>query len=140
MSGADHPRCGDVALQWVKHAERDILGVKACLDAPQPVPEISAYLCQQSTEKLVKALLVLAEVPFPKTHDLQAFRRLAAPVFPDQLALIDDLVALTDWGVAFRYPDLTEEPVPSAEEIRSALRKIEDFSARVRSLLGQTRA
>lgn len=137
MSGADDLSRKALVLEWLKHAERDILGVKACLDAPQPVPEISAYLCQQSTEKLVKALLVLAEVPFPKIHDIQALRRLATPVFPELLALIDDLVSVTEWGVAFRYPDLIENPVPSVEEIRSTLRKIEDLSAQVRSRVGQ---
>lgn len=95
MSGADaRPPVPheDMALRWLEHAERDSLAAKACLDADQPVPEVSAYLCQQATEKLVKALLVLADIPFPKTHDIEPLRDPAVTAFPELISLIDPLV------------------------------------------------
>ena len=139
MSGADHRADlpgEDNARRWLGHAERDSLAAKACLEADQSVPEVSAYLCQQATEKLVKALLVLANIPFPKTHDIEALRDLVAAAFPELISLIDPLIYVTEWAVVFRYPDLTEDIPPSAEEIRVVLQKIERLASRIRCLLG----
>jgi len=117
-----------VARRWFLVAHRDILSADACLDAPEPIPETAAYHCQQAVEKLIKGLLALARVPFRKTHDLEALRDLVVPHFPNLETMIDRLVPVTDWGHAFRYPDLTGEPVPSPEELRVVLTDIRQFA------------
>jgi HEPN domain-containing protein len=125
-----------VARNWLLIADRDVRSAQACLDAASPIPEAAAYHCQQAAEKLIKALLVLARVPFRKTHDLEALRDLVVPRFPDLAEAIDRLVPLTDWGHVFRYPDLGGEPVPSREELRGALNDIRLFAERVTGLIG----
>lgn len=117
-----------VARRWFLVARRDILSAYACLDAPEAIPETAAYHCQQAAEKLVKGLLTLAHTPFRKTHDLEALRDLVVPNFPDLVTMIDRLVPVTDWGQAFRYPDLTGEPVPTPEEIRGVLADIRQLA------------
>jgi HEPN domain-containing protein len=108
-----------VVRRWLEVADRDIRAAEACLDR---VPEAAAFHCQQAAEKLIKGLLVLAQVPFRKTHDLEALRDLAAAQFGDLAAEIDRLVPLTDWGHVFRYPDIGDnEPVPSPTDLSHAL-------------------
>ncbi len=124
-----------VAGQWFAVAHRDILAAHACLDAVEAIPEIAAYHCQQAVEKLAKALLVLARIPFRKTHDLEALRDLVVSKFPDLTAAIDHLVPLTDWGHAFRYPDLAGEPVPSPQDLRAVLIDIQKFAATAGSII-----
>jgi hypothetical protein len=86
-------------------------------------------------EKLTKALLVLARVPFRKTHDQQALRDLVVPRFPHLTDTIDGLVPLTDWGDVFRCPDLGGEPVPSPEVLRGVLNDIRHLAERVTRLV-----
>lgn len=117
-----------VARRWFLVAHRDILSAHACLDAPESIPESAAYHCQQAVEKLVKGLLTLARVPFRKTHDLEALRDLVVPNFPNLGTMIDRLVPVTDWGHAFRYPDLTGEPVPSPQDLRVVLIAIRELA------------
>jgi HEPN domain-containing protein len=78
-----------VVQRWLLIAHRDVRAAYACVDAADPIPETAAYHCQQSAEKLTKALLVLAGVPFRKTHDMEALRDLAVPHFPGLTNMID---------------------------------------------------
>ncbi|HEY1934546.1 MAG TPA: HEPN domain-containing protein [Acetobacteraceae bacterium] len=110
-----------VVRRWLAVADLDVRSAYACLDTQEPIRETAAYHCQQAVEKLAKGLLVLAQVPFRKTHDLEALRDLVAAHFPDLTAAIDRLVPLTDWGHIYRYPDISDEPVPSLEELRNVL-------------------
>jgi len=73
-------------------ANRDVRSAQACLDAVDPIPETAAYHCQQATEKLIKGLLVLARVPFRKTHDLEVLRDLVVPRFVELADVIDRLL------------------------------------------------
>jgi HEPN domain-containing protein len=122
-----------VARGWLAVADRDVRSAYACLDAHAPIPETAAYHCQQAAEKLMKGLLVLAQVPFRKTHDLEALRDLVVARFPDFTTAVDRLVPLTDWGHVFRYPDLGDEPVPSVDMLRSVLAEIAALTAAIRS-------
>jgi HEPN domain-containing protein len=83
-----------IAQRWLLIANRDIRSAQACLDAASSIPETAAYHCQQAAEKLIKSLLVVARVPFRKTHDLEALRDLLVPYFPDLSDMIDFLSRL----------------------------------------------
>ena len=52
-----------VVRSWLAVAGRDVCSARACLDAYDPIPETAAYRCQQAAEKVIEALLVLAEGP-----------------------------------------------------------------------------
>jgi HEPN domain-containing protein len=139
MSEDDEARLSNdylfVVRSWLLVADREIRSAHACLNAPIPILETAAYHCQQAAEKLTKGLLVLARVPFRKTHDMEALRDLVVPSFPDLAEMIDRLVPLTDWGHIFRYPDMGGEPVPSSEELRNILSEIQLFADRVTRLV-----
>ena len=138
MSGDDRASAGDYILaarRWLLVANRDVRSAHACLGVPDPIPEAAAYHCQQAAEKLIKGLLVLARVPFRKTHDLEALRDLVVPRFPDLAGMIDRLVPLTDWGHVFRYPDFGTDPVPSPQELSDILNDIQRLTERIIPLI-----
>lgn len=56
--------------EWLEFAAMDLDSAQFLLGM-RPVPvEIICYHCEQAAEKLLKAVLVAADVEPPKTHDL----------------------------------------------------------------------
>ena len=104
MSGVDPAKQRDEAKAWLTKADEDLAAVRVCLDARPALLGVAAYHCQQAAEKLIKGLLVLAAIPFRKTHDLDELSAAAAPIYPDLEPLFAHLRVRTYWGFAFRYP------------------------------------
>lgn len=143
MSGVDPARQRDEAKAWLVTADEDLRAVRLCLDARPPVLGVAAYHCQQAAEKLIKVLLVLAAIPFRKTHDLDELSHLAVPAYPDAKPLLAHLRVRTYWGFAFRYPmpgenEATQQP-PTPEEIEETLRHLLDLRVRVAAATGAVR-
>ena len=86
-------------------------------------------------KKLLKGLLVLADIPFTKTHDLQLLGTLAAPACPGHESLFQSTYLLTSWAFEFRYPgpggDLPGDP--DEDEIRQAMALIARLEGYLRS-------
>ena len=138
MSDIDPAKQRDELKAWLARADEDLAAIRACLDARPPVIGVAAYHCQQAAEKLIKGLLVLAAIPFRKTHDLDELSHLAVPAYPDAEPLLAHLRVRTYWGFAFRYPmpgenEATHEP-PAAPEVEETLRHLSDL----RALLART--
>jgi len=71
-------------------------------------PEIIAFHAQQAVEKALKALLVLRQVEFPRTHDLGTLLRLCKAAGFQGVTDIAGVVTLTRYAVASRYPGETD--------------------------------
>ena len=110
-----------VALRWLAVGAEDSHIARLCLDAAEPSPAGAAYHCQQAAEKLIKGLLVLADVPFTKTHDLGRLGTLAAPAYPQQADLFVATYLFTAWAFEFRYPGPEIPDDPSDTELREAM-------------------
>jgi HEPN domain-containing protein len=67
MSGVDPEAQRDEAQAWLAKADEDLAAVRACLDARPALLGVAAYHCQQTAEKLVNKLLVLATTTRPGT-------------------------------------------------------------------------
>jgi HEPN domain-containing protein len=90
---------------WIELAEEDLHVAKYSLTMSSNVPyRIIAFHAQQCAEKYIKALLVLNNIDFPYTYDLE---KLLA-IVPPEYNLLPHLKAageLTDYTVSKRYPD-----------------------------------
>ncbi len=111
-------------IGWLKKAED---GYQGALDLSRrrkyPLPNLVCFHCQQSAEKYLKALLILEEISFPKTHDLLALLTLLQDAYPDLVLYREWLEILNPYSVQFRYPgDET-----SLEDSRLALQTIKKF-------------
>jgi HEPN domain-containing protein len=112
---------------WVELAEEDLRVAKYSLTMSSNVPyRIIAFHAQQCAEKYIKALLVLNNLDFPYTHDLEKLLGIA----PKQLNLLPRLAIageLTDYAVSKRYPDyyqkLSKEEAIRAIEISETVKE-----------------
>jgi HEPN domain-containing protein len=90
---------------WIELAEEDLSVAKHSLTISSNVPyRIIAFHSQQCAEKYIKALLVLYNIDFPYTHDIEKLLQMT----PGELNLLPQLLNagdLTDYAVAKRYPD-----------------------------------
>ena len=89
--------------RWLAYARSDLDAAHALLRDPEHYPRQVCFLAQQAAEKALKAVLVLLEVEFPFTHDLDRLRDL----IPEGWRVKSghpDLADLAIWAVEARYP------------------------------------
>lgn len=120
----------EYALEWLRFAEMD-MGSARHLLTYKPLPiEVICYLCQQSAEKCLKALLVLRKIAPPKIHDLEKLYELCRPVLKDTETVRSQCNILNQYSVQPRYPhednitgDDVDEAVKSAGVILEFTKK-----------------
>lgn len=118
-------------LGWVKKAESDLRVAQLVLSGSDVDDDASCFHAQQAAEKYLKALLQERDVRFPRTHDLEKFGDLAAPMVVELGGLRSGMEWLSAFSVDSRYPDAIEEPEPDAPraiaiatEIRRLIRAV----------------
>ena len=122
MSDPD-PTVAD-ALRWLRYSTEDLNVARLLLASSPLVPRHVCWLAQQSAEKALKAALVLEDIAFPFTHDLDALRNRLPDSWPVHTTH-SDLAELTQWAVETRYPgdwpEVTEEDALRAESEAAGL-------------------
>ncbi len=106
------------AERWLAYARSDLDAGYALLRNPDHYPRQVCFLAQQAAEKALKAALVLLEIEFPFTHDLDRLRDL----LPEGWRVKSehpDLADLTIWAIQARYPGDMPEVVEA--DARAAL-------------------
>jgi HEPN domain-containing protein len=122
-----------ITLEWIRKAEGGFATAQREGHAgPSSNYDAVAFHAQQCAEKYLKALLVEAETPFPKVHDLSAILDRVLPLEPEWVFLRPDLNALTDLGAEVRYPGTFADEEDAARALEIA-RKVRE---RVRTRMG----
>jgi len=124
--------------RWLAYARSDLNAADALLRDPDHYPRQVCFLAQQAAEKALKAVLVLLEVEFPFTHDLDRLREIV-PSGWQVKTTFPNLYALSVWAVEARYPGDLPEVVEA--DARDALHTAEavyqtvanDWQARVKA-------
>jgi hypothetical protein len=114
----------DLVAGWLVVVDDDLRQVVNNLKGPMPSLSGAAYHCQQAAEKLIKAILVEANLGFPKTHDISALVGLLLTGHRLKEKL-QSLAKLTPYGVAYRYPSEDDWDVPTAAAIEGWRHEIE---------------
>ena len=117
-------------LEWMGKADTELLAARTLL-AASPLLYYPACFAQQCVEKLLKALLVHASVPFGRTHDLLALLDLLPTAVANRLPDADRLQELTPYAVEIRYPGVA--PEPTIAEAGEAIA----IAAQIREAVGQ---
>ncbi len=107
--------------EWLTKALHDLQTARITANAPDGPLDTAIYHCQQAAEKSVKSWLTASSIPFEKTHDIRRLVKQAAGAEPDFNRLAGVAEILTPYISAFRYPGLTDDPMPSREEFDAAL-------------------
>jgi len=90
--------------EWVRKAEADYRLAAKLARENEPFYDHRCFLCQQSSEKYLKALLEELAIPVAKTHDLERLLNALLPHYPRMPTLRRGLRFLTDFAVEPRYP------------------------------------
>ncbi|MBN1690938.1 MAG: HEPN domain-containing protein [Dehalococcoidia bacterium] len=126
----------DLVRGWITKAASDLFVVQQILDTPGPY-DTACFHTQQAIEKLLKSILLLYDVPVPRTHDLEELQRLCLEVCPvPELAALD-LTQITDYAVAARY-DI--EFWPERDALLEALSLVEEVQAIVSDIVSSESA
>ncbi len=117
-----------LTLEWIEKAEEDYNSAKWLLQAPDPGHNSICFHAQQCIEKYLKAWLQEADIPVPRTHDLEELLALIVPTLPDWSQWQPDLKRITEYAVDSRYPgdsataDDTQHAMHVCEAVRQAVR------------------
>lgn len=117
-------RAREAALDWLRRARSNL----ALARQPKPAEalwEDLAFDAQQAIEKAIKAVLVLEQIDFPRTHDIGELLGLLAGAqmaFPESVQRAD---RLTDYATAARYPGHSNQV--TEVEYREAVGLAEQF-------------
>ncbi len=100
----DPEAVAEVALGWLRRARSHLVVARRALAGRDELdPWVASFHAQQASEKYLKAALVIEQIRFPRTHELERLR----PLLPTGWALPDQeaLAGLSRFAVAGRYPD-----------------------------------
>ena len=109
-----------IVAEWLRKAQADLAVADRLVSEEAIFANAVAFHCQQAAEKFLKALLVWAEIDFPKTHDLKELLTLASRVDEQLASHLRATTSLTPYGVDLRYPG--DRPDASPAEAREAVR------------------
>ena len=114
----DTERAAEVR-EWLAKVALDLRAARIDLAATPPLVEDALFHCQQAIEKAFKAFLAWNDRPFRKTHSLEELGRACCGFDGTLESLVDEVVPLTEYAWAFRYPGAL--PDPEVDEARAAL-------------------
>lgn len=114
--------------EWVEKGDHDLGSAKIIfLHIPEYFDTI-AFHCQQAVEKYLKAVLILHNIEFQRTHNLIYLLDLLSEKVEITEKMYDDAILLNGFSVQIRYPDnsiyLTKEELELAIEITDKFRKL----------------
>lgn len=115
--------------EWIQRGEADYVTVQQLLSTANPLlHNIICFHAQQCIEKYLKAWLQEANMPVPRTHNLEGLLALIVPTLPDWSDWQPDFKIITKYAVEPRYPGnpVTVEDTRHAssicDEVRQAVR------------------
>ena len=91
------------ARRWLQFSAEDLEVAQRLLTDRSSAPRHVCWFSEQAADKALKAALVLEEIDFPYTHDLNALRNLLPDSWPVRVDH-PDLTQLNQWAVEARYP------------------------------------
>ena len=94
------------ALEWLRYAKNDLEVSTHLNEVFRPLPENTiCWLCQQSVEKSLKAILAYHNAKIKKIHDIELILKDTGKLEPS--VTLDDKIAakITIFAVESRYPD-----------------------------------
>lgn len=117
-----------LTLEWIEKAEEDYDMAALARQASRPFHNSICFHAQQCIEKYLKAWLQEADVPVPRTHDLEELLTLIVPTLPAWAQWQPDFKRITEYVVDARYPgdsataDDTQHAMRICDAVRQAVR------------------
>ncbi len=95
--------------KWIGIAQDDLRDAKALLELNDRFIRLISFAAQQCAEKAIKAYLVHRKLRFPNTHNIDDLLKILKSVEPELSETLKQAAILSDYAIAFRYPDASKE-------------------------------
>ena len=115
----------DESRKWIEKTDHDLGSAKVIYLHLPDYSDTIAFHCQQAVEKYLKALLILQEINFDRSHDLIYLLELLSRKIEIEESLYAKAVSLTGFGIQIRYPNTIIKL--SKVDIEAAIRVSEVF-------------
>jgi HEPN domain-containing protein len=120
----DREKVLTVVREWITKAENDLKTAAHTIKLGERCPtDTVCFHAQQCVEKYVKAVLVMEEIDFPKTHDLEELIALLPERRRPHLTS-EEQNALTDYATGARYPGWGDIPLTDARRAIAIARRV----------------
>jgi HEPN domain-containing protein len=100
---APTPEQRDYAELLLEHATSDLDACRVLMAAEDMRDDVVGFHAQQAVEKALKVALVLANLDFPRSHDLRALADIATENGVAVPGWIEEARWLTPWAAQLRY-------------------------------------
>lgn len=116
-----------LTLEWIEKAEEDYNSAKWLQQSPNPVHNSICFHAQQCIEKYLKAWLQEANIPVPRTHNLEELLKRISPTLPAWHVWQPDFKIITAYAMVPRYPgdsataDNTQHAMHICDEVSQAV-------------------
>lgn len=132
FSMPENDKTAIVAREWVTKADNDLKTAAHTLKLGDKCPaDTVCFHAQQCVEKYIKAFLVVLEIEFPRTHDIE----ILISLIPRSIRLsltVEEQRRLTEYATIMRYPGPYEpillseakQAVKLARLVRQKIRKL----------------
>jgi HEPN domain-containing protein len=104
-------------------ADIDLRTAEVCLQHGEDAEPV-CFHAQQAAEKILKAALLIADTPYPLTHNLGELLLLAVRAFPQLAEFEESLPGFTVYAVALRYDEMIQPDRLDAEEALSVVKRL----------------
>jgi HEPN domain-containing protein len=122
------------AQAWLRKARLDLRAAAFEMAAPEEgLWGDVLFHAQQAAEKALKAFLAWHDVPFRKTHNLEAIGEQCVALDATLVAAVDLAAPLTEYAWRFRYPGELREPQrdEAADALAAARHVFEEIETRL---------
>lgn len=109
----------ELVRQWLAKADEDMGLAEHLSSEDSPFLGAIGFHAQQAAEKYLKAFLTWHQVEFPWKHDIGELLDLVQAVDSALADSLREAIALTDYGVAVRYPG--DFPEPTRQDTEKAV-------------------
>ena len=104
---------------WLQYSKEDLDSAIVLSHTKERFPRNVCYLCQQSSEKALKAIYIFLNLPFHKKHDLDLLLNDLPNDYKVNLSLLG-LTELTEWAIEVRYPG--DFILPDEQEMNESIK------------------
>jgi HEPN domain-containing protein len=109
----------NVVKDWIEKGDHDLGTAEVTYLFIPKFRDTTAFHCQQSVEKYLKAYLIFLEIPFKRVHSLNYLLSLINEKIEIEENIFEIASNLEDYAVEIRYPDTTIELC--SEDIENAI-------------------
>ena len=127
LAEKERDRLNPLTQEWIQRGEADYVTVQQLLSTANPrLHNIICFHAQQCIEKYLKAWLQEANMPVPRTHNLEELLALIVPTLSDWSDWQPDFKIITKYAVEPRYPGdpVTVEDIQHASSICDEVRQV----------------